>query len=62
VAALVVWPDRVPPPDTVHETPAAFLSFVTVAVKFTVSVASTVVAVALIDTLGGVELPPQPAR
>jgi hypothetical protein len=62
VAALVVWPDRVPPPVIVHETPAAFLSFVTEAVKLTVSVASTVVADALTDTLGGVELPPQPAR
>jgi hypothetical protein len=58
----VVWPDRVPPPVTDHETPAAFLSLVTVADKVTVSVASTVVADACTDTLGGVdELPPQPA-
>jgi hypothetical protein len=60
--------DSVPPPLTLQETPAAFLSFKTVAANVTESVASTVLADAVTETLTGVELPlpppppPQPDR
>jgi hypothetical protein len=50
----------VPPPLTVQFTPALFLSFVIAAVSVTESVASTVVAEAVTDTLMGFEPPPQP--
>jgi hypothetical protein len=51
VAAVVVVFERVPPPLTVHVTPAAFLSFATAAVSETASVASTVVGDAVTATL-----------
>jgi hypothetical protein len=65
VAEVVVVFDRVPAL-VLQLTPAAFLSFVTVAVRVVVSVPSTVVAAAVTVTLGvggvaGDELPPQPA-
>ena len=43
--------ERAPPPDTVQVTPAAFLSFVTTAVRVIASVASTVVPEAVTVTL-----------
>jgi hypothetical protein len=66
VAALVVWLDSVPPPDTPHVTPALFGSFDTVAVTLTVCPWS-IVCVALGDKLTTIgagldeEPPPQPA-
>jgi hypothetical protein len=62
LAAVVVVLESVPPPLTVQLTPALFLSFATVAVKFAVSVASTVVGVAETLTEGFALLPPQPIR
>src|SRR5450631_1292905 len=64
VAPLVVVFERVPPPLTLHETPAAFLSFVTVALSVIAFVASTVVADAVTATLtvAGALVPPQPDR
>jgi len=61
VADVVVVFDKAPPPETLHETPALFLSLVTVAVSVTVSVPSTVAAEEVTATLMGLEeLPPQP--
>jgi hypothetical protein len=57
---VVVVSDSVPPPLTVHVTPSLFVSFVTVAVRVSVSVPSTVVADAVTATVFGAELPPQP--
>ena len=57
---MVVIPESAPPPETVQVTPALFWSLVTVAVSVTVSVASTMMALAVMATLG-VELPPHPA-
>jgi hypothetical protein len=56
--------ESVPPPVTAHVTPPGVLSFATVAVRVTESVASTVAAEEVTVTLiaGGVELPPQPDR
>jgi hypothetical protein len=62
VAEVVVVFERVPPPLTDHVTPAAFLSFVTVAVNVAVSVGSTVEAEDVTATLTGFELPPHPAK
>jgi hypothetical protein len=62
VAEEVVVFERVPPPVTAHVTPSAFMSLVTVAVSVTVSDPSTVVAVAVTATLGGLELPPHPNK
>jgi hypothetical protein len=62
VAPVVVVFDRAPPPLMVHVTPSLPLSFVTVAVRVAVSVASTVDADDVTATLTGLELPPQPAR
>jgi hypothetical protein len=63
VADVVVVFDNVPPPLTLHETPALFLSLVTVAVRVTASVPSTVAAEAVTATLTGLEeLPPQPVN
>jgi hypothetical protein len=62
VAPVVVSFDSAPPPLTLHVTPPGVLSFVTVAVIVTASVASTVVAEAATATLTGAELPPQPER
>jgi hypothetical protein len=62
VAEVVVVFDSVPPPLTLHVTPPGVLSFVTVAVRVTASVASTVAADAVTATLTGLELPPQPER
>ncbi len=53
VAALVVVLLSVPPPLTLHVTPAALTSFCTLAESETESVPSTVVTGALIDTLTG---------
>jgi hypothetical protein len=53
VADVVVVFDNVPPPLTLHETPALFLSLVTVAVSVTASVPSTVAAEAVTATLTG---------
>ena len=61
VAEVVVVFDSVPPPLTVHVTPALFLSLVTVAVSVAVSVPSTEDAEALTET-DGEELPPHPGR
>jgi hypothetical protein len=58
VADVDVWPDSVPPPLTLHVTPSPFLSFVTIAVSVTLSVASTIVAEAVTATLGELEPPP----
>jgi hypothetical protein len=60
VAALVVEFDSVPPPLTLQLTPAAFLSFVTVAVSVVVSAPSMVLAAAATDTLTTAEDPPVP--
>jgi hypothetical protein len=69
VAVLKVVLERLPPPLTVHFMPALLTSLVTVAVRVTASVASTVDADAVTLTLGvgggGVddeEPPPQPER
>lgn len=60
---MVVWFDNVPPPLTVHVTPAPFWSFVTAAVSVVLSVPSTVDAAAVTLTLIGLDLlPPQPDR
>ena len=62
MAAVVVVLESVPPPLTVQFTPALFLSLATVAVKLAVSVASTVVSVAVTLTEGFALLPPQPTN
>jgi hypothetical protein len=66
VAALVVAPESTPPPLTFQVTPALLMSFVTVALSLTASVASTELAEAVTETLGIVvtvdEPPPQPER
>jgi hypothetical protein len=62
VAPVVDWFDSVPPPLTAQVTPPGDLSFATVAVSVTASVASTVVDEAVTATLTGLELPPQPER
>jgi hypothetical protein len=62
VTPVVDWFDSVPPPLTVHVTPPGDLSFETVAVSVTASVASTVAAEAVTATLTGWELPPHPER
>ena len=54
--------DRLPPPLTVQVTPALFLSLVTVAVSVVESAPSTVIEDAVIATLIGLELPPQPDK
>lgn len=61
VAEEVVLFDSAPPPLTAQETPPAFLSFATLAVKFTESVPSTVVDAAVTVTLNGADPPPHPA-
>jgi hypothetical protein len=58
VAPVAVWCDNVPPL-TLHVTPSLFVSFVTVAVRVSVSAASTVVADAVTETVAAA-LPPQP--
>jgi hypothetical protein len=60
VTEAVDWPDRAPGPLNVQATPSEFLSLVTVALKVTVSVPSTVEAAALIATLIGFDFPPHP--
>jgi hypothetical protein len=62
VADEVVVFDRVPPPLTLHVTPAEFLSFVTVAVNVVESLPSTVLAEAVTATLADGELPTQPVK
>lgn len=56
VVEVVVDPPSVPPPLTVHVTPAEFLSLVTLAVTVTESVPSTVLDDAEAETLIGFEL------
>ena len=58
MAELVVVLDSAPPPLTLHVTPAAFLSLVTVAVSVTASFASTVVPDAVTAMANGLALPP----
>jgi hypothetical protein len=60
VTEVVDWAESVPAPLNVQVTPSAFWSLVTVAVKVTASVPSTVVAEAVTATLIGFELPPHP--
>ena len=63
VAPVVDVFDSVPPPVTVHETPSeGVLSFMTLAVTVTESVASTVADDDVTVTLTGLELLPQPER
>lgn len=67
IAVVVVVFDSVPPPVTVQVTPAALWSLVTVAVRLTGFVPSTVCVDAAIETpsIGDgaeVELPPHPAK
>jgi hypothetical protein len=63
VAEVDVVFDNVPPPLVMLQlTPALFLSWLTVAVRVTVSAPSTVDDEAVIATLMGLELPPQPER
>jgi hypothetical protein len=62
VAALVVEPDRAPPPLTFQLTPALFLSCATVAERLTVFVASTVLVEGDTVTLGLALEPPQPDK
>jgi hypothetical protein len=59
---VVVVADRVPPPLTLHVTPAAFLSLFTLAVRVVVSAPSTVLAAAVTVILRGFEWPPQPVN
>jgi hypothetical protein len=60
VTEVVDWPDRAPGPLNAQLTPPEFLSLLTVAVKVTVSVPSTVDAAVLIATLIGFDFPPHP--
>jgi hypothetical protein len=53
---------KVPPPLTIHATPALFLSFVTIAVRVEVSPGSTVEEALVTATLMGGELLPQQSR
>jgi hypothetical protein len=58
VAPVAVWCESVPPL-TLHVTPSLLVSFATVAVRVSVSAASTVVADAVTATVTAA-LPPQP--
>jgi hypothetical protein len=62
VTEEVVSFDSDPPPLTVHLTPPLFLSWVTVAVRVTVSVPSTTEAEAVTETDGVEPLPPHAER
>ena len=62
VAEVVVVFDRVPPPLTDQLTPAAFLSFVTAAVRVTESVPSTDVADGVMAMLIEAAEPPHPDK